>query len=465
VKIERLESKIAVSENKRFLSLPFLTFLSLSYKPPLILTYRLYFDRNLPILVLSLQSMEVNNMITNQKKKLIKVLPLLSVFLFPFLIIFSQKTAYATASSQVMVTAYDLNVRAAPNMSSKIISLVHQGHTFKLIQTKNSWEQIKLSSNQTGWIYNAYIKKAEIHDQTPKQASPTEKVKAKVEAVVLNVRKNPRTSSKIVGKLIRGTNMNIHEEQSGWAKIVSSTGVHGWVDERYITKEESSHHQTRVTTAAPSTKGTKGITARISDLHFTVQSNTAIKQNSQKPLQGKTIVLDPGHGGKDDGTTSIVGTHEKTLTLSTSELVEQKLKNAGAKVIMTRTSDIYIPLQQRADLANQNNADAFISFHYNWSNDPSVNGVTDFYYQKLNSLLLASYILNEVAKTTQLNNDGTRFDDLSVLRNNSQPSTLIELGFLSNKQDDSVVESSAYRDNVAQGVYLGLLDFFNQKDK
>jgi N-acetylmuramoyl-L-alanine amidase len=238
------------------------------------------------------------------------------------------------------------------------------------------------------------------------------------------------------------------------------------VDERYISKEESSHLQTQLATAASSAKETTGKTARISDLHFTVKSNsTTFEQNSQKPLQGKIIVLDPGHGGKDDGTTSIVGTHEKSLTLPTAELVEQKLKNAGAKVIMTRTSDTYIPLQQRADLSNQNHADAFISFHYNWSNDSSVHGVTDFYYQNSNSLLLASDILNKVSKTTQIQNVGTRFDDLSVLRNNSQPSTLIELGFLSNKQEDSVVESAAYRDNVAQGVYLGLLDFFNLKNK
>jgi N-acetylmuramoyl-L-alanine amidase len=411
--------------------------------------------------------MEVNKMITNQKKKLIKVLPVLSVLVFPLLIILSPKTTYAnTVSSQVTVTAYDLNVREAADMSSKIIGQVHQGDTFIIIQTKNSWDQIKLSSNQTGWIYNTYIKKAEINNQTLKQAAPTEKIKASIEAIVLNVRKNPNLSSQVVGKLKRRIKVNVYEEQSGWAKIVSSSGVHGWVDERYISKEESRRQQTQFATATPSPKKTTGKTARISGLNSTVQSNSKeLEQNSQMPLQGKTIVLDPGHGGIDDGTTSIVGTHEKTLTLLTAELVEQKLENTGAKVIMTRTSDTYIPLQQRADLSNQNHADVFISFHYNWSNDPSVNGLTDFYYHKLNNHLLASDILNEVAKTTKLNNDGTRFDDLSVLRNNSQPSTLIELGFLSNKQDDSEVESSAYRDNVAQGIYFGLIDFFNLKNK
>lgn len=89
--------------------------------------------------------------------------------------------------------------------------------------------------------------------------------------------------------------------------------------------------------------------------------------------------------------------------------------------------------------------------------------MSDFYYQKSKDYDLATDILNKVVKTTGLNNDGTRFDNLEVLRNNTQPSTLIELGFLSNHRDDSIVENSSYPDKVAQGVYLGLLDYFSTK--
>jgi N-acetylmuramoyl-L-alanine amidase len=86
-------------------------------------------------------------------------------------------------------------------------------------------------------------------------------------------------------------------------------------------------------------------------------------------------MLDLSHGGKDDGTTSIVGTHEKPLTLPKIQAVEQKLENAGANVIMTRTDDTYIPLQQHEDISNQNHADAFISFHYNLSDEPFVKWI------------------------------------------------------------------------------------------
>jgi N-acetylmuramoyl-L-alanine amidase len=325
--------------------------------------------------------MEVTNVITTQMKNLslIKVLAILMVIVVPLLEM--DQTAYAdtASSSQVTVIASHLNVREASDISSKIIGLVHKGDTFEIIRTSNNWDQIKLSSTQTGWVYNAYVKK----------------VKKSAEDNALNIRENPGYSSHVASNV----------------KL-----------EKILTDQEG-----------------------------------------PKPLNGKTIVLDPGHGGIDNGTTSIVGTPEKTLNLATATVVKQKLENAGAKVVMTRTNDTYVSLQQRADFSNNNHADAFISFHYNWSNNPSANGLTDFYYQKSKDNALASNILNEVAKTTGLTNIGTRFNDLNVLRSNSQPSTLIELGFLSNKQDDSFVESSTYPDKVAQGIYLGLLDYFHQE--
>lgn len=385
-----------------------------------------------------------------------KVLAALSLLVLPLL----QMNHHAYAIAQGTVMADKLNVREAPDNSSKIIGLVHQGDTFEIIQAKNNWDEIKLANNQIGWIYNAYL-------------APTKTIGATVEAIVLRVRQQPNLSSKIVGKLKLGSKITIREEQAGWANIVSASGLQGWVYEYYITKDApgvtQSDSVTKTSNPASEKKAAPSDTTAFqsSPASNTDMSALAVRkelmQNNQGPLEGKTIVLDPGHGGKDDGTTGIDGIHEKSLTLSTAKAVEQELENAGANVIMTRTGDTYIPLQQRADDSNQNHADAFISFHYNWSYDPSVNGLTDFYYQTTKDSPLALDILKEVASTTGLKNDGTSFDSLEVIRNNTQPSTLIELGFLSNKQDDSVVENSTYPNEVAQGVYLGLLDYFSNK--
>lgn len=422
-------------------------------------------------------------MITAQFKKRTRhfhVLVILSILLLPLLVLLTQKhqTAYAnstpfldkTSSSKVMITASDLNVRNVGDISGHIIGVVHRGETFEMIQTKNKWDQIKLSPNQIGWVNSAYV---------TTKVSKEEDQSATVEANVLNVRENPSLSSKVTGQLKFGTQITIHEELPGWAKIVSSSGVEGWVYDYYISKNARSNHRsssitgtskTNVKRTDPSQQTNNGSMAqsparlsRSSGIHITIQSiKTWLTQTRFKPLKGKTIVLDPGHGGKDNGTTSpFTGTHEKTLTLATAKVVQAKLEDAGANVIVTRTTDTFVPLQQRADISNQNHADAFISFHYNDSNDPSVNGLVDFYYQKTRDNSLATDILNEVSKATGLQDNGTRFDNLDVLRNNSQPCTLIELGFVSNQQDDSVVESSNYRNKVAQGVLNGLIDYFS----
>lgn len=357
------------------------------------------------------------------------ILTILCVFLIPLFLIVSQtrQTALASTSfSNVVVTAWALNVRESGDSSSRIISVVHRGDILHIVQTKNDWDEITLSNNQSGWVNSRYV--TNVKKQTIENTAST------VEAIVLNVREKPGLSSQIVGKLKSGTQITVLEEQDGWAKMISSSGVQGWVYEYYISKNAQS-----------------------------IDTNLKIK-NTEEPLKGKTIVLDPGHGGKDNGTTShFTGTHEKTLTLATALVVEQELENAGANVIMTRTTDSFIPLIERAGLSNQNDADAFISIHYNWSNDPSINGVTDFYYQGSKDKILATDILKETTKTTGLQNDGTRFDNLSVLRNNEHPCTLIELGFLSNKTDDMAVERSDYRKKVAQGIYHGLVNYFSDR--
>ncbi|TDK64058.1 hypothetical protein E2K98_04095 [Bacillus salipaludis] len=390
-------------------------------------------------------------MITTKLKNfgLAKLLIGLSVIAIPF--VEMDQDAYANPSpAKVTVTATNLNVRESPGISGKVMGLVHKGDTFVVMKKKNNWDQIKLANNQMGWISHAYT-------------APPKHVGATVNADFLNVRTGPGVSNPVIGKLDWGAQITVQAEQAGWAKIVSSSGIKGWVNEYYITKHEPNKFHTQAVSKPPTSKNTTDHDKKSSAPARVSPKTTTAKTTIQGPLSGKTIVLDPGHGGVDIGTTSIDGTHEKKLTLETAKAVEQKLKNAGAHVIMTRTNDTYISLPERSNISNQNGADAFISFHYNWIKDPSVNGMTDFYYQKSRDNELASHILKEVAKTTKLENVGTRFNNLSVLRNNSQPSTLIELGFLSNKQDDAVVEGSAFNENVAQGIYLGLLNYFSKK--
>jgi N-acetylmuramoyl-L-alanine amidase len=397
------------------------------------------FFQKLPILVLVSSLKGWEKQMTKRRNLIIGlVIPFIPCVIVVILLSFQKMLPAYASPAQVTVIASELNVREDADISSKIIGLVHRGDTFEVIQTKNNWDQIKLTNNQTGWVSNAFV-------------TSNKNIEATVEAWILNVREQPSLSSPIAGKLIMGATITVSEEQGGWAKIVSGSGIHGWVYSYYISKNAAESQQT--VSAPPTTKDKEGSDSSATNLTSVVPS---------QGLKGKTVVLDPGHGGIDVGTTSITGTHEKDLTLATAKAVEQKLKNAGVNVIMTRDDDTFISLKQRSDLSNRVHADAFISFHYNWANDPTVSGLTDFYYNPSRDQSLASDVLNGVVNTTGLKNMGTRFDDLYVLRNNTQPCVLIELGFLSNKQDDAAAENTEYNNEVAQGVYSGLLNYFSK---
>ncbi|NRD76841.1 N-acetylmuramoyl-L-alanine amidase [Bacillus sp. BRMEA1] len=373
------------------------------------------------------------------------------------------------------VEADVLRVREKPSLTGKIIGKLKLGSNITIYDEQNGWAKMVASSGQEGWVFENYLSKQPVAKAKTgeRTASSQKKTVGKTTAVNQNTASGDTTTTDNqnaatektstadnqnaeTGKIPTADNQNPATGDTSAASQNAETGDTDSNSNNTATGGNASDNQN---TASGDT--TSANTSKDSSSPDMDRSAAPDIPNSQGPLKGKTIVLDPGHGGKDDGATSITGTHEKALTLATAKRVEQKLENAGANVIMTRTNDTYIPLNQRANLSNQNDADAFISFHYNWTDKPSINGLTDYYYKAARDSRLASDLLKAVAKTTGLNNDGTSFDNLEVLRNNAQPCTLIELGFLSNKQDDSVVESNDYPNTVAQGVYQGLLDYFS----
>lgn len=223
--------------------------------------------------------MEVTKMITTKinNKILIIVLVILSVTAVPLLQ--NHQTAYAnTPSSQVTVTAFDLNVREAADISSKIINLVHQGDTFEVIQTMNNWDEIKLLSNQTGWVYNGYL-------------TPTEKIDATVKTFSLKAREYPNLSSHIVGYLKFGTKITIQSEQAGWANIVSPSGVSGWVNEYCITKDVPSNQQAQPVTSPPTSKTMTSHTSGKKSLPTSTNSSSSTEEKSSSPSTNLSSTL------------------------------------------------------------------------------------------------------------------------------------------------------------------------------
>ncbi len=176
-----------------------------------------------------------------------------------------------------------------------------------------------------------------------------------------------------------------------------------------------------------------------------------------KPL----IILDPGHGGTDEGA-KIHYFMEKRLTLMTTLLLRKHLNEMGYRVIMTRSKDVFIPLHRRVSIANKTKAVLFVSMHYNSSPSPDAHGIEVFYhsgsdYKKAQqSKALGSTILKELIGQTHALSRGVKNGNFHVIRETSMPAVLVEGGFMTNIVERSNLRDKKYLDQIAKGVAVGI---------
>jgi N-acetylmuramoyl-L-alanine amidase len=224
----------------------------------------------------------------------------------------------------------------------------------------------------------------------------------------------------------------------------------------------------------------------------------------------KRIVIDPGHGGKDPGTVGIRGTEEKTINLLVAQALAQSLRDDGDyEVLLTRTDDTFIPLAERAALANRYNADLFISVHCNASLSPKLKGMEVYFLSERASdphadavaraenaplaleggssrsqaklqLLLRSLVKNvninessalggmvdrEVGQSLGENTLGVKQAAFYVLRGAEMPAVLIETGFLSNKSEEKDLLNPSFRQKLVSGIVEAIKDYDKRKQK
>ncbi|GAX06007.1 N-acetylmuramoyl-L-alanine amidase [Secundilactobacillus pentosiphilus] len=207
---------------------------------------------------------------------------------------------------------------------------------------------------------------------------------------------------------------------------------------------------------------------RYDDHHFGWVASWLINQSPKiktaTNLSEATIVLDPGHGGSDSGALSIDKKHdEKTYTLQLAKRVKNQLVARGAHVIMTRTGNQTVSLGARPEMATDNHADAFISFHYDSSPTNNLgSGFTTYYYHADTSLKLARMI-NQHLVGLPLANKGVEVGNFEVIRDNLRPALLLEMGYINTAKDFKAIENPAYQNKVAKDVTNGLAAYFENK--
>ncbi|KJD44132.1 N-acetylmuramoyl-L-alanine amidase family protein [Paenibacillus terrae] len=176
----------------------------------------------------------------------------------------------------------------------------------------------------------------------------------------------------------------------------------------------------------------------------------------------KIVVIDPGHGGRDPGAGSITGRHEKEFALAVGLKVKQLLQNdPDIQVVMTRDGDTYPTLDERPQLANEQQASVFVSIHGNSmlaSNKGKANG-SETYYARQESLGLATTMHKHLVAATGFKDNGIKVANHIVTRKAQMPAVLLECGYLSNLSDEAAMFSEETQERIAEGIVDGLKEY------
>ncbi len=170
-----------------------------------------------------------------------------------------------------------------------------------------------------------------------------------------------------------------------------------------------------------------------------------------------TVVVDAGHGGKDNGAYRKYGGAEKVATLDVARRVERKLRESQLRTVMTRNSDVFIELDERVRIENRQQNAVFVSIHFNDARRRGVQGF-ETYYHSSTSREMAQRIQSSLMTMPRAVNRGVHFANFRVLRNAQIPAVLVECGYLSNKREGGEVRDSDYRERLADKIAAAIVN-------
>ena len=228
--------------------------------------------------------------------------------------------------------------------------------------------------------------------------------------------------------------------------------------------------------------GKMATNAWVDNGRYYVDANGAwVKDASKDKNTKRSIFLDPGHGGSDPGAVS-GGVREKDLTLSVYNKVSSKLASLGYTVLTSRNVDKDVDLVERAEQANNANADMLLSIHFNAGGRGVARGIETYYYQsqadrvpKINkenhnnaerlerSRKLANKVQQNLLYQTGANDRGVKRTSFTVLRETSIPSILVELGFIDNPEERNKIKTNEYQERLANGIVDGIVEYYKQE--
>ncbi|TDQ36917.1 N-acetylmuramoyl-L-alanine amidase [Aureibacillus halotolerans] len=408
------------------------------------------------------------------------------------------------------IQANGTELKKTPIASSSTLATLNKGAKVDVLKNDGNWLYVSYNGEK-GYIHSSAVSAS----QSPEVSGMT----LKVTATSLNVRSSGSASSQKLGALTKGQEAKVLEMNDTWAKVQSGSLV-GWVHTGYVTLYKNGelirflsapekidgngrttfvwHKQGNVNTRQIMTDNGVAISTNANSIgsfpfqhpgiksvnttdgsygkqiqvilapgyHYVVRHSGGDVQLDILPsgLSGKKIVLDAGHGGRDNGATGVTGLLEKTLNLDVTKKLKAKLEAAGATVIESRPDGAYVSLSGRVDIAHQNGGDAFISIHSD-SFSATSHGSTSFYHSGENpswqqSKKMSDLAIHYLSSELGTHNRGSKDQSFHVIRETNIPAILIEVAFLSNPNEEHLLKQDWFREKAADALFKTLQAYY-----
>lgn len=250
--------------------------------------------------------------------------------------------------------------------------------------------------------------------------------------------------------------------------IKTSTAADKKADKKKSSSKKKNDNKKNTAAAKTETTVNKPVNKSDTDKLAVIKGNGRFRTSGG--LDGKIITLDAGHGGSDPGAIGSDGTKEKNITLPITKMLKEILEDKGAKVYMTRTTDVDVfgpnasdaeELQARVNVGEKYNSDMFVSLHINSSVNKNVGGFSTYYYPKTdNDLRLAKNIQNKLAANFGVDDLGVRQANFYVIKRISMPAVLVEMCFISNEKELTLMKGQWFQKKTARLIAEGIEKYF-----
>lgn len=370
---------------------------------------------------------------------------------------------FAGVMGELTIGGTNLNVRKGPGLEYTSTTQVNEGEKYSIITKSDTgnqpqyeeWIKFELDDGTRGWSAAEYIKETTYYNDLDK----VDFIKWEENENNTEVRLGP----------IKRTNFDDFTMDNPQRLVLdlSEIALGDNIEERYQINGETIKN---IRTGNDEENNTSRIVLDLNKKeHYTVRwedSHLVLRVFDDSPLEGESIVVDPGHGGDDTGAESPGDLTEKEVVLDVSLMTRDMLEELGAEVYMVRETDTYVSLDDRVDFATENNGDVFVSVHANAHPSSSIKGTETFYSSERSPLdfHLASKLQDSLLNNLGTVNRGVKDRRFRVLRNATMPAALVEIAFLTNEEDEKLLRDDDFREKAAKGITQGLLEYHKTRE-